>query len=187
MHASTRGLAVYQGLFLIMFALYSVEKKRSFKSVTTHSEGDSVVSLEEVPTRSLEELYRKLKKLPFFEKPLDGIRVIRQKSSILIVLESDELYRSGSEIEISDTWYPTLDKIAESLFPLLKNRFRVTFIGYANEEGQSARFSSERAEWVLRYFEKDFRALSKKSFFISGAALRSNSKRIEIEIRDELL
>ena len=192
MPASIKSPILYQGLFLIVFALYSVEKRKVHATVVSKDVEASESQGVEVQTRNLDELYRQLKKSSFFETPQDGVKIEKLKTSIKVSFQSDELYRDG-EVAVEETWYSELDQMARALFPFLQNRFRVTFIGYASTENDPYQFSSERAEWVYRFYEgkyhfnqgsKGAMAVPKKVFFISGGGSLPNGKRLELEIRE---
>ncbi len=186
----TKNVVIFQGLFLIVFALYAAEKKKVRTIVVAKEAVAAEAPPEVIETRNLDELYRQLKKKPFFESPIDGVKIEKLKASIRISLQSDELYREG-ESSVEETWQPALDSIGDSLFVYLQNRFRVTFIGYANTESEPFRFSSGRAEWLYRYYESKYHLSAKSNaenlkrvFYISGGGAIQNGKRIEIEVRE---
>ncbi len=188
---------IYQGLFLIAFALYAKEQNESHPIVI---QKETVIAQPEItPTRpesqTLSALYQELKSKEVFQTPVDGVKLTQLGTAIQVSLQSDELYRDG-EAAIEETWYPMIDQIGSALFPRVDQSFKVSFVGYANSlnerESRSAAFqqspylfSASRAEWLFRYYDSHFHLKSEqRSFYMTGAGAVPNGKRVEIWIEE---
>lgn len=182
---------MYQGLFLIFFALFAAEvrKEKLASSVS--------LDLKKAPqflSPDLDTLYRKLKAISVFQSPVDGLTIKQKSNSILIALQSDELYVEG-EMGVRESWYALLDQIEVAVIPELGTNFKIQFIGYANSTSNRENvsiamtksvylFSASRAEWLLQYYQGKFHLKPNPNFSIAGGGAIPNGKRLELVITE---
>ena len=188
---------IFQGLFLIAFALYAKERNASHPLIIQNK---TIVAApeaieEEHQSPSLNGLYSKLKSLSIFLVPVDGVKLLRTDTAVVISLQSDELYRDG-EVAIEETWFPMIEQIGNAVFPVLDPGLKLSFVGFANSlneaESKSAAFqqspylfSTSRAEWLFRYYDSKFRIKTDKRIpIMSGAGAIPNGKRVELRIEE---
>jgi flagellar motor protein MotB len=77
--------------------------------------------------------------------------------SIVIRIQSDELYQNSDEIAVEETWLPILDQVGNTLFADGEPKFDIYFAANSTSEKNAYAFSAERADYVLRYFERKYR------------------------------
>ncbi len=194
----------YLGFFLIGFALYaSVVTTEGGKKSTLvmpvvvepnkkEVAAGEVIGSFKAPAARLQALYQMLKGDDLFSKKVDGLSLEFKESSVLMVMSSDELFETG-EISLRQNWIHILDRVAERLKPEQAQGLKIKVHGYAdqnnpqdvreNEWGASDfALSSERAEWVARYLEREhgFRVKGRVQLVVHGGEVRG--KRLDVEL-----
>jgi hypothetical protein len=170
-------VTVYQGLFLIAFALYASERNRIHRVLSVPSSPEHQ-ELTEIQSPELRSLYQKLKVAPVFSTTIDGVSLSHSLEEIKIQLKSEELYQ-GDETAIEETWLPVLDQIGNVLFAGSSDapKFGIVFSSNAPFEKDAFSFSSQRAEWVLRYFNRKFPLrLDQGTYRVTGMGKTTDSK-----------
>ncbi len=150
-----KSAVVYQGLFLIAFGLYVQERlsKRPEKAgavVKAGARTESAPRQDETGLVSLVQVYRDFQSIPAVRASLSGLKLSQNSSEVSLVLESDELYRTHA-VEVEPVWHSTLDEIGTRIYSKLGSDFEMRI----EVDGDR---SSERAGWVLGYFENHFQA-----------------------------
>jgi hypothetical protein len=144
---------LYQGLFLIAFALYANERNQAHPILIQKIADTTPVEIS-LPAE-VDSLYQKLKASPLFATPIDGVTLIKGKQDVRVQLKSDELYRND-EIAMEETWLPVLDQVGTLLFQEGEPKCALTFSSNSSVDHDEFSISSQRAEWVLHYLNRKF-------------------------------
>jgi flagellar motor protein MotB len=148
---------VYQGLFLIAFALYANERNQAHPVVIQKEIAEPSAPGEIPAAPELVALYQKLKIASVFTTPIDGVSLTSAPRALSIRIQSDELYPDGSEVAVEETWQPVLDQIGDALFAAGEPTVDLIFSVSTTLEKDAFTVSSARANWVLRYLERKYR------------------------------
>ena len=185
------------GLFLIMTALYAVEKRKSIKTDAdyhatrpTAVQGVKPNTIDEF--EKLHELWAALSQESFFQNPTEGIELTRDPHTVMVRFSGDEVYKDG-EAAMRSNWISVLDRLAAVLNPEVRQGMRIELKGFADEDSGNERlawdigqseyaFSFLRAEWVYRYFEGKWRVPLKTLFSIRGMGGYPQGRSVEIWI-----
>jgi flagellar motor protein MotB len=203
---------LFMGLFLMAFALYANERNQVPVTVVAPQGQATEVTVQDVPVTGpnkpvvegvssdapskgadtkLQALFQSFVTDSLFSTHADGLKLVREPRAIMIQLYGDDVFSEG-EIEIRETWYSVLDRIAAKL---TKEEFqkglKVEIRGFADEASQRElkssdfgrsdfSFSFARAEWLARYFERKWRIPLQEVFTLKGMGARPYGKKVEL-------
>lgn len=171
---------LYQGLFLMAFALYVQAKNAhapsafapQIASVPTSSSGGEPEKF--LLPLSLDLLQRELRMIPALRAGVEGLRLGSSSDGVMVSIRSPDLYRRNSDA-VESAWLPTLDQLGGPVYSTLDPELELRIRVY----GENSR---EKGVWILQYFENHFQSEKKKD-----AAVENVSRGGEGEERIELL
>jgi hypothetical protein len=143
--------AIYQGLFLLAFGLYANATRSPRKEAVAAPESRPRVDIEkrsESQNDPLQDLYGELERIPVFQGKIEGVGLKISGDSILIEIQSDELYRPGG-VEVEPVWHSSLIQIGQELYSELDPSLALEITGFGP-------LGESRAKWLSEYFKSQF-------------------------------
>jgi hypothetical protein len=146
---------LYQGLFLIAFALYADSRMHATGTTGTSGGSGTYSSLSTHATHlplALDLLRQELAQIPIFRAKVPGVTLSILDEQVLIAFEGDDLYREGAT-EVEAIWASALEQIGSAVYQHLDPALQLTIVGFGtgmDQEGSSQ--GTLRAKWIEHFF-----------------------------------
>ena len=150
-----KSAVLYQGLFLIAFALYAETKIHASGEAGLGQPTGAYSSLSTHATRlplALDLLRQELAQMPIFRAKIPGVVLSILDEQVLIAFEGDDLYREGS-VEVGEIWISALEQIGVAVYQHLDPSLELSIVGFGSGADQNGLTQGElRAKWIGNFF-----------------------------------
>ncbi len=174
-----RGVAVYQGLFLMVFGLYA--SKVPVSSILKVSAPPSqVLQSGETPIMDpILKVNQELEKIPVFQGKIEGVELKASGRSLQIEIRSEDLYRPGA-IEIEPVWHSSLIQIGQEVYSELDPVLQLEITGFGA-------LGESRAKWLSGYFKNQFQGRKNTliRLFVVDGETGTDRIRLRVSYKDE--
>ena len=184
MERNVKSGVIYQGLFLIAFALYAEGQRRVFRSEVQTNDSIPVGVKTESRTHRpfLAKLEEDLRLIPVFQGKLEGFTLEVLDQGVLMTLESDELFRAHA-ISVDSSWFSTLEQIGAKVYsnPDPDALLEIEVSGEAGSPEKD--LGLKRAGWIQAYFQSHFQEKKERAVRLRQGDLVPRGNRICFRIR----
>jgi hypothetical protein len=176
---------LYQGLFLIAFALYA--DSRLHKTDTADSNGATgpYSTLSTHATRlplALDLLRQELALIPIFRAKVPGVSLSILDEQVLIAFEGEDLYREGG-VEIEAVWTSALEQIGTVVYQHLDPALELAIVGFGDGADQDGVTQGElRAKWIEHFFASQGEGGDRPKVKVRNGGKGSGVPRFELKV-----